>query len=53
MYVSSGGMVGVLALAMFEVEHFWIANALYRMIEFNEGKKKASPLSPWLALKVA
>jgi len=28
-YVSSVGMVGVLALTMFEYEYFWIANALY------------------------
>ena len=28
-YVSSGGMVGVLALTMLEYEYFWIANGLY------------------------
>jgi len=28
-YVSSGGMVGVLALTMLEYEYFWIASALY------------------------
>jgi hypothetical protein len=28
-YISSGGMVGVLALTMLEYEYFWIANALY------------------------
>jgi hypothetical protein len=28
-YVASGGAVGVMALAMLECEHFWIANALY------------------------
>jgi hypothetical protein len=28
-YVSSGGMVGVLALTMLEYDYFWIANALY------------------------
>lgn len=28
-YVSSAGMVGVLALTMLEYEYFWIANALY------------------------
>jgi hypothetical protein len=28
-YVSSVGMVGVLALTMLEYEYFWIANALY------------------------
>jgi hypothetical protein len=28
-YVTSVGVVGVLALAMLEYEHFWIANALY------------------------
>lgn len=28
-YVSSGGMVGVLALTMLEHEYFWIASALY------------------------
>ena len=28
-YVSSAGVVGVLALTMLEFEHFWIANALY------------------------
>lgn len=27
--VLSGMVVGVLALTMFEVEHFWIANAIY------------------------
>lgn len=29
MYVSSAGMVGVMALVMLEHEYFWIANALY------------------------
>jgi len=29
MYVSSAGMVGVLALTMMEFDYFWIANALY------------------------
>ncbi|MEE4274309.1 MAG: hypothetical protein V2J16_00355 [Thermoleophilia bacterium] len=29
LYVSSGGMVGVLALTMLEYEYFWIASALY------------------------
>ena len=28
-YVSSAFMIGVLALAMLEVEHFWIANAMF------------------------
>ncbi len=28
-YVSSAGMVGVMALIMLEYEYFWIANALY------------------------
>jgi len=28
-YVSSGGMVGVMALAMLRYDQFWIANALY------------------------
>ncbi|MDP2183139.1 MAG: hypothetical protein Q8K99_11295 [Actinomycetota bacterium] len=28
-YVTSAGVVGVLALTMLEYEHFWIANALY------------------------
>ncbi len=28
-YVSSGGMVGVLALTMLEYEYFWIASTLY------------------------
>ncbi len=28
-YVSSAGMVGVLALTMLEYDYFWIANALY------------------------
>jgi hypothetical protein len=28
-YVSSGGMVGVLALTMLEYDYFWIASALY------------------------
>ena len=28
-YVSSGGVVGVLALTMLEYEYFWIASALY------------------------
>ena len=29
LYVSSAGMVGVLALTMLEYEYFWIASALY------------------------
>ena len=28
-YVSSAGVVGVMAITMLEYEHFWIANALY------------------------
>lgn len=28
-YVSSGGVVGAMALTMLEYPHFWIANALY------------------------
>jgi hypothetical protein len=39
-YVSSVGMVGVLALTMLEYEYFWIANALY--LSFAAGTLVAS-----------